>query len=154
MDGAAAGHRITGIDDKIHDHLFQLPFVGANWWQVRVVFLGQSNLFADQPVEQMGQVLEDIVDFDNFRLERLFARKRQQLADERGGAIGVLMYLVSIRLQVCPHSVKFATHPISQLQRMAAMAGRTATSKAAAELPLTKAPRHFPLADRGAWLAA
>jgi len=90
------GIRVTRIDDKVHDHLFQLPLVGANGRQCGVVAQPERDLFPDQTIEQMGQVRERLAQIDQLRAQCLFARIGQKLADQGGRTIRVLIDLHEI----------------------------------------------------------
>ena len=53
----------------------------------------QRDFLADQPVQQVGQVRQDVAQVQDLGAQRLLARKGQQLAHQRGGAVGVLVDL-------------------------------------------------------------
>ncbi len=76
--------------------MFQLPPIGADGPQRRVMGEAQNDAFAHQPVHQMRQIRQCIPQVQDLRLQRLLAGKGQQLAHQRRRAVGVLRDLVQI----------------------------------------------------------
>ena len=74
MNGAARGHRVAGVDDKVDDNLFQLALVGAYLPQIDRMRHLQLYLFAQQTVQQMGQIRQHILQINLFRFQGLLAR--------------------------------------------------------------------------------
>ncbi len=61
--------------------------------QIAAVNEIEFDLFADQPLQQHGQVRQRIAHVEHLRTQRLAARERQQLPNQRRGARRVLLDL-------------------------------------------------------------
>ena len=96
LDLAAIRHGITGIHHKVHDHLFQLPFVRADQGQTGIVAHAERGFFAHQSVQQMAELPKGVAQVKHLGTQGLFTRKRQQLPDQTGRAVGVLGNLVNV----------------------------------------------------------
>ena len=84
---AARGHRIAGVEREIRDHLFELAAVGAH--AAAGLDRGrQLDVVAEEPREQALELADDLAQIEHLRQEHLMAAEREQLARERGGAIG------------------------------------------------------------------
>ena len=90
-DFAAVGHGVFGVDDEIHDDLFELAGIGAGAADGGGEAGGEFDIFADEGAEETLHVGDDGVDVDDFEFEKLFAAESQELAGERGGAVGGLL---------------------------------------------------------------
>ncbi len=73
---AAIRHGITGIHHKVHDHLFQLPFVRADQRQARIVAHAERGFFAHQTVQQMAEFAKRVAQVKHLGTQGLFTRKR------------------------------------------------------------------------------
>ncbi len=89
-DLAAAGHGVAGVDDEVHDHLFELALVDADRGEVGCVLDAERHLVGEQAVQQVGEFGERVLEVDDGRAQGLLAREGEELADEGGGAVGVL----------------------------------------------------------------
>ena len=87
---AALRHRVAGVDPEIDDDLLELREVGLHRPQVALRHGVERDALADQPLEQHVQVVNHLAEVDDLRAQRLLARERQQVAHQRGGAVGVL----------------------------------------------------------------
>jgi hypothetical protein len=85
---AAFGHGVAGVDGQVHDDLFEHAGVGFDARQIRQATEFQRDVLAEQARKHVRHIAKDRVQLDEFRLEHLFAAEQQQLADERGGALG------------------------------------------------------------------
>ena len=91
-------HGITRIHHQVHDDLFKLPLVRTDRAKIRCIGHTQAHLFANQPVQQMHQIRQHVLQRNAFKLQRLFAREREQLAHKRCRAVGVLADLQKITI--------------------------------------------------------
>lgn len=104
-EAAALRHGVAGVGGEIHQHLADLPGIGAHPAQV---FGGDDHQFyilAQHAQQQILHLRDDLVQVEDFRFQHLLAAKRQQLAGESGGAIGRL--------------VNFARPPFQEVSRVA-----------------------------------
>ena len=97
-DRAPVRHRVPRVDDKVHEHLLELPLVGPHHPQVRVVRQREPDLLAHQPVQEVAQVRQRIAQIQKLGLERLLAREGEQLAHEARRTVGVLVDLFEVRV--------------------------------------------------------
>ena len=89
-DLAAARHGVAGVDDEVHDHLLELALVDAHRREVGAVLDAERHLVGQQAVQQVRELGERVLEVDDGRAQRLLAREGEQLAHQRGGAVGVL----------------------------------------------------------------
>ena len=102
-DRAALGHRIARIDHQVHQDLLQLPLVGPDRPKQWIMRQFQRDPLADQPVQQMRQIGQHVLQIERLRLQGLLARKGQQLIDQGRRAVGILSDLLQIGIIiVCP----------------------------------------------------
>ena len=90
-DFAAVGHGVFGVDHEIHDDLLELAGIGAGAADGGGEAGGEFDIFADERAEETLHVGDDGVDVDDLEFEKLFAAEGEELASERGGAIGGLL---------------------------------------------------------------
>jgi hypothetical protein len=107
-DLAAVGHGVAGVHHEVHDDLVELPPVGPDRQQAGIMAEGEGDFLADQPVEQVHELAHGVAQIQRLGLQRLLAREGQQLPDQRGGAVGVLVDLheigiVRVALVVAQH---------------------------------------------------
>ena len=76
--------------------MVELAAVDLDRPEAAAVLQGQLNFFADQPAQQRGQLIDGFGDIEAHRRQRLFARKRQQLAHQDGRPVGVLLDLLNV----------------------------------------------------------
>ena len=63
------GHRVAGVDDEIHDDLFELAAIGSHRCQHRrPATSSASTCFANQPAQHVEQILHDLVGIQHDRL--------------------------------------------------------------------------------------
>ncbi len=89
-DLAAPRHGVAGVDDEVHDHLLELALVDADRGEVGTLLDLQRHLVGQQPVQQVRELGERVLEVDDRGPQRLLAREGEELADEGGGAVGVL----------------------------------------------------------------
>ena len=97
-DLAAAGHGVAGVHDEVHQHLLELPGVGADRPQRGVVRHGDHDPLSDETVEKMAEVGQRVPQVDELRRQRLLAREGEQLAHQGRRPVGVLRDLVQVRI--------------------------------------------------------
>ena len=79
-DFAAVGHGVFGVDDEIHDDLFELSGVGAGAADRGSEAGGEFDIFADERAEETFHVGDDGVDVDDLEFKMLFAAEGEELA--------------------------------------------------------------------------
>jgi hypothetical protein len=114
-DFAALGHGVARVDDEVHDHLVELPAVDADRQEPGIMVERKLDLFAHQPVQQVHQVRHRVAQVHDLELQLLLARKRQELAHQRRGAVGVLADLHKVAI--------FRIALVMAQQQQVAMAG-------------------------------
>ncbi len=89
---AAVGHGVTRVQTQIHQNLLDLAWVGPD--DAKVVSQIHLNLdsLADDIAQQADFFAGQLIQVCIAGLQQLAARKCQQLAGERGGAIGLRAY--------------------------------------------------------------
>ena len=93
------GHRIAGIDRQVHDDLLDLAGIGLDRAKVRARDHDQIDVFADQAGEHLQVFRDDAVQVEHLGCEHLLAAEGQQLAGERGGALGGIGDLLRVAAQ-------------------------------------------------------
>ena len=88
-----AGHGVAGVDHEIDDDLLELVDVGLHQPQVAAVLEADFHGLADKAAQQHLQVRQNVRQLQHLRAQGLAAREGQQLANEAGGAVGVLLDL-------------------------------------------------------------
>ena len=78
----------------------------------------KHNLFAENPFEHMAEFDEVFGNVDQFRLQGLFARESQQLANQPGGTIGVLLNLDQVGKGRIADAVTLKQKPIMAVSRL------------------------------------
>ena len=91
QNSAAIGHRVFGIDDQVHDHLFQLAGIRARMSHVRSQLGGEVNVFADQRTQQSLHICNDGIHVHHFEFQQLLPAEGEQLPGERGCPIRGLL---------------------------------------------------------------
>ena len=84
----ALGHRIAGVDRQVHQYLRHLARVHAHELGAGVGPDLQPHVLADHAAEHLGDVVDDDVQIHHARRHVGLASEGQELAGERGGAIG------------------------------------------------------------------
>ena len=89
-------HRIARINNQINENLFEL--VEIRLYEPKIAPMAQleRNFFADEPFCHFLQIGEHIAQLQDLESQGLTPGKGQELADERGRAIGVLLDLIDI----------------------------------------------------------
>ena len=111
LEPAAVGHGVAGIHSQVHDHLLELAGVCLYVAQARLQIYLQMDVFAQQPHQQVLHVVHNRVQVQDARSEHLLPAKGEQLARERGSAVGgfkALVQLVFVRIvlaQVLKHKL-------------------------------------------------
>src|SRR5271165_635213 len=70
---AAAWHRVAGIDGEIDDDLFELALVNLHKAETAPVHDLEVDVFADEPLDQMAQLVENVGDIEHPRLQGLLS---------------------------------------------------------------------------------
>ena len=86
----AVGHGVARIHGEIDDNLFELMQVRLDRPEIARRFETELDVLAKKPVEQDGQVGQDISELQDLWTQGLLTREREQLPDKPGGAVGVL----------------------------------------------------------------
>ena len=72
-----SGHRVTGIDGKVGDHLLELTGIGADERILARPNREQLDVLADQSTQQSVDVRHDVIEVEHARLQHLPADERQ-----------------------------------------------------------------------------
>ena len=111
-DFAAAGHRVAGVHDEVHDDLLELAFIHTDGREIGPVFDPERHLVGQETVQQMCQLAQRVLEVDDRGSQRLFAREGQKLSHERRRPVGVLTDLHQVAVfhvrHVVPHQQKVA----------------------------------------------
>ena len=89
-------HGIPSVHREIDDDLLELLRVGANGSQFAIVANGELDLAAHQPLEQLAHLADHVGHLQHHRAQRLLAAEGEQLASERGGAVGIGLDLLDV----------------------------------------------------------
>jgi hypothetical protein len=95
LDGhrAASRHRVTRVDDEVHQHLTDLLRVGADRREVGLQRKLQADLGSDQPADQILHVRDHLIEIHRVGDRLLAAAEGEQLLGEgltRGRQRGAL----------------------------------------------------------------
>ena len=82
-------HRVAGVDREVDDHLLELAGIGAHRAEAAAVLDLELDPLAEQPVEQMRDLGDDVGELEHLRAQRLLARESEQLPGQVGGAVRV-----------------------------------------------------------------
>ena len=85
---AAARHGVARIDRQIHDDLLDLAGIGFGRAQFAPRNHDQLDVFADQASQHFEVFRDHRVQIENLGSQHLLAAEGQELAGERGGAVG------------------------------------------------------------------
>ena len=90
LDGqpAAAGHRVPGVHDEVHEDLLELAGIDEDVQLLAAQRELQLHVLTDQPLQHPERALDEAADVEHLRLDHLPARERQELLRERGRALG------------------------------------------------------------------
>ena len=80
---ASGGHGVAGIDSQVHDDLFDLSGIGANWPKIFSGSEHKIDIFTDHAREHLQVFGGDIVEVDHPRSQHLLAAEGEQLAGQR-----------------------------------------------------------------------
>ena len=83
---AAAVHRITGIDAKVHDDLLDHAAVPVDEGEFRRRGKFQSHGFAEQPPQHLAHVGDDFPQINRFDLHHILPAEHEQLPRKTGRA--------------------------------------------------------------------
>ena len=93
-EGAAAWHRIAGVEREIGDRVVEHRWVGLDGGQVRSEIAMDEDRRAEHAVEQVGGFIHDSVKVERTRKHRLLAAEGEELSGEicrtLGGAADAL----------------------------------------------------------------
>ena len=90
---AVTVHGIFGIDGQIDNDLRKLDRIHLDKTEIAAVMEFEDDFFAENPFEHLAEFHKVLGNVNQFRLQRLFARKRQQLSHQTGGAVGIVFDL-------------------------------------------------------------
>ncbi len=98
LDGqdAAFRHRVARVDHQVHDHLLELARVHRDHRQRRIKGGADLDILPEHAGQHAMQVVEDLVDVHQLRLQHLAPREGEELAGERRRAIGGLQDLLDV----------------------------------------------------------
>ena len=82
----AVGHGVPRVDHQVEQHLFQHARVGLDERQARRITAFQADILADDALEHLGQVRDQIIERHRLGLHLLFAAENEQLPGQVGGA--------------------------------------------------------------------
>ena len=82
---AAVGHRVARVHGEVEDHLLELPRVGLDRAGSGVEVHDERDVLADQAVEHLLDVGDDLVQVELAGLNHLLAAEREELLRERRG---------------------------------------------------------------------
>ena len=93
---AAVRHRVARVDDQVHEHLLDLARVGLDAAERAAEDGDDLDVLADQAAQHLLHLADDVVQFQDPRLEHLLAAEREQLARQRAGPVGRLGDLLDV----------------------------------------------------------
>src|SRR5579863_2151998 len=76
---SAARHGVARVHHQVHQHLFDLRWVGLDGADIRRKFAVNPDVFAHQPAQQLLQAVHNAVEINILWLQNLLAAERQQL---------------------------------------------------------------------------
>ena len=82
-----SGHRIAGVDDQVHNDLFNLSGIGLDASIGAGRFDGQQNVFTDDATQQGCRIRDQAAEIQNPRFNNGSTTKRQQLLRQSGGSL-------------------------------------------------------------------
>ena len=94
--GAAIGHRITGVDNQVQQHLLDLAGIGFDLAQVGRGLRHQFDVLANQAAQHLVQIDDQFVQIDPAGLNDLPTGESQQLTGEVRRALGTLLDALEI----------------------------------------------------------
>src|SRR6185369_4615704 len=83
---AAGGDGLRGVDDEVHDHLSELRGIGADGGQAGGEVEAQDAVLCDGDLQQVGGVLDELVEVEALDHEPVLAGVGEHLLAEVGGA--------------------------------------------------------------------
>ena len=89
-------HRVARVDHQVDDHLLELRRVRAHRAEVAVVPDDELDLLADQPLEHLRDVGDDVGQLEHLGPQRLLAREGEELTGQRRGARRVRADLLDV----------------------------------------------------------
>jgi hypothetical protein len=96
LDRSAAGHRVARVHDEVHDHLLDLPGIGADRDRLGRRRHGERDVLADQATQHLLEVPREIADVDDLRPEHLLPAEREELAREGRRAVDARLDLAEV----------------------------------------------------------
>ena len=85
---ASLGHGVPGVDDQVHDDLFDLAGVGADACGIVRQPRDEVDVLADDAAQHPFDPADDLVEIEQRRLHDVLATEDQQLPRQRHGAAG------------------------------------------------------------------
>src|SRR6202022_391882 len=80
-------HRISRVDDEVHQHLFELPWIRVDCLNGGVEGYLELDIFSDEAAEHLLEAADDVVNVHHSWLHHLLPAEREQLSSETGGTI-------------------------------------------------------------------
>ena len=110
FESTALGHGVAGVDREVHEDLRDLAGIGKHIAERGVEGEDERDVFAQQPFEKTGGLLDDGVWVEALHFEYLVAAEGEQLAGERNGAVGggldhLQARFAAVRVDVAPQQV-------------------------------------------------
>ena len=87
-EASALGHGIAGVDGEVDEDLFDLAAVGADVDVVGVELGLEDDVLAEEGAKEVVEVVDDLVEVEDFGLDDLLAAEGEELACEGAGACG------------------------------------------------------------------
>jgi hypothetical protein len=89
-------HPVPGVQDQVHQHLFQVPRVDPDRAGAGTQPELEPDIGAEQPLDQALHAADDPIQMEHPGLERLLAAEGEELAGEQGTAVGRLPDLLDV----------------------------------------------------------
>ena len=102
---AAVGHRIAGVDGEIEHRGFELRGIGFDRPDPAGADDFERHVFAERAVEKIGKPVEQPVDVDRGRIERLLPGERQQPFGQRRRALSAVHRTADALRELAVHRV-------------------------------------------------
>ena len=96
LEHAAGRHGVLGVDRQVHQDLFELPAIGGDEQTLTRGRHAHLDVLADQPLQHLPQLPDQLVDVEGGRLHHLPPAERQQLLGQLGGPLGGFDDLVHV----------------------------------------------------------
>jgi hypothetical protein len=102
---AAVGHRIAGVDGEIEHRGFELRRIGFDRPDPAGADDFERHVFAERAAEKIGKPVEQAVDVDRGRIERLLPGERQQPLGQRRRTLGAVHRIADALRELGVHRI-------------------------------------------------